>query len=249
MLDVKALKLNLGARCLVPNLSFVARPGERWAILGPNGCGKSTLLATLGGVLPLRSGTVLLQNKPLVQWSVRELARWRAFVLQTEHDAFSLPAIDRVLAARYALGSGLGWETTDDYAVADFWMACFDLRAQKIQDVLTLSGGERQRVSLAAAFAQEARLMLFDEPTTHLDLPHAIAFFELLATRTDVCALVVLHDVNLALRYCTHALLFCGDEVLTGTVQEVMTVEALGRAFAHPFRETWVEQQRWLLPV
>ena len=227
-------------------ISFHAQPGERWAILGANGCGKSTLLATLAGLQAYGEAQVLVQGKRLSDWPLRELARLRAYLPQTEQQAFALPAYQRVLAARWP-HSAAGWESPADWQVVQHWLAAFELSAQQQQNVLTLSGGERQRLSLAAVFAQEAPLLLLDEPTAHLDVPHSAAFFRLLKERSNDCALLVLHDLNLALHHCTHALLFSGGQVLAGPCEDILQPALLSAAFQHPFMEIRQEQRRWLL--
>jgi iron complex transport system ATP-binding protein len=248
MLAVKQLKLQHGARTLARGLTFEVKAGERWALLGPNGCGKSTLLATLAGVRPSLPECIVVQGKPLSHWTWRELACLRSLSLQTEHDVFSLPAIQRVLAVRQPWAAGLGWESEQDWQSALHWLNVFDLASQAQQDILTLSGGERQRLALAAAFAQGSPLMLFDEPTAHLDPPHASAFFQELQRHTEVAAVIALHDMHQALRHCSHALLFQGEQVLCGSVQKILTQESLEKAFSHPFIELGHDGKRVFLP-
>lgn len=250
MLSVKNLVLQAGerpvTRQLTAPISFHAQPGERWAILGANGCGKSTLLAMLAGLQDFTEGQVFIQEKSVADWPLRELAKLRAYLPQTEQQAFALPAYQRVLAARWP-HSTAGWESAADQAIAQHWLATFELSAQQQQNLLTLSGGERQRLNLAAVFAQQAPLLLLDEPTAHLDVPHSAAFFRLLKQRSNDCALLVLHDLNLVLHHCTHALLFSGGQVLAGTCEDILQPVLLSAAFQHPFMEIRQEQRRWLL--
>jgi iron complex transport system ATP-binding protein len=248
MLAVKQLQLQHGARTLAHGLTFEVKAGERWALLGPNGCGKSTLLATLAGVRPSPPECIVLQEKPLSHWTWRELACLRSLSLQTEHDVFSLPAIQRVLAVRQPWAAGLGWESEQDWQSALHWLNVFDLASQAQQDILTLSGGERQRLALAAAFAQGSPLMLFDEPTAHLDPPHASAFFQELQRHPQVAAVIALHDIHQALAHCSHALLFQPEQILCGPSQTLLTQKNLEKTFAHPFTELSHEGKRFFLP-
>jgi iron complex transport system ATP-binding protein len=248
MLVVKQLHLRHGARTLVRDLNLEVKSGQRWALLGPNGCGKSTLLATLAGVRPISTGSIMLQGKPLMHWGWRDLASLRSLSLQTEHDVFSLPAIQRLLTVRQPRTTALGWETEQDWESALHWLNIFDLKQQADQDVLTLSGGERQRLSLAAAFAQGAPLMLFDEPTAHLDPPHTSAFFQELQNHQAVAAVIALHDVNLALAHCSHTLLFQGEKILCGPMQEILTQENLQKTFSHPFTTLEQNGNKFFLP-
>jgi iron complex transport system ATP-binding protein len=193
----------------------------------------------------------VLQGKPLPHWTWRELAGLRSLSLQTEQDVFSLPAIQRVLAARQPVRDigFLGWESEQDWQSAWHWLDVFDLRRQASQDILTLSGGERQRLALAAAFAQGASFMLLDEPTAHLDPPHASAFFQELQRHPQVAAIIALHDINQALAHCSHALLFQATHVLYGSVQDVLHRQNLEKTFGHPFTELERDGKRFLLPA
>ncbi len=247
MLVVEQLSLSLAGRWLFRELSFDARAGERWAILGPNGCGKTSLLTCLAGLRRAHHGQVLLKDHDITHMPLRDLACLRSYTTQIEHDVFSLPSIQRVLAARQPFSTGWGWENATDLREARHWLTMFDLAGREDQDVLTLSGGERQRLALAAAFAQGAPLMLLDEPTAHLDVPHAQAFFQQLEQHPHICALLALHDLNLALRYCTHALLFTPGELQIGTVDTLLRPATLHQAFGHAFREFHDGTQRWLV--
>ncbi|MEA5098300.1 MAG: ABC transporter ATP-binding protein [Burkholderiaceae bacterium] len=157
---------------------------------------------------------------------------------QTKSDAFGYCALETVLAARHPFHAASRWEGEADHAAA--WaaleaMAVADL-AQR--DVRTLSGGERQRVAIAALLAQDAPLMLLDEPANALDLAHqagTVALLARLCCEQNRTVVMAVHDLNLVHRVATHALLLMGDgEWQAGSVTEVMTEELLGRCLGHP---------------
>ena len=125
-------------------------------------------------------------------------------------------------------------ESADDIRIARDALAAADMAGTEARDVRTLSGGERRRVALAALLAQQPRLFLLDEPSSHLDLSHQLSLLEQLATaiRTgDKASIMVLHDVNLAARYCDHALLLADGEAQAGPSQELLTAERLSAIY------------------
>lgn len=237
-LRLEALQLAIGARTLLAPLTLTIAPGTLWCVVGPNGAGKSTLLSTLAGLRPTQGGQVRLAEADVHAMAPAALSRQRAFLPQTLHDTFSMPVRDAVLIGRHPHQSGWGWEQAEDAAIVDAALTALALDGLAARDIRTLSGGERQRVALAAMLAQQAPLMLLDEPVTHLDLHHQIAVLDLLRmqARENGCTIVMtIHDVNLARAYGTDALLLPGDgTALHGPVQTVLTAEHCSRALRTP---------------
>jgi iron complex transport system ATP-binding protein len=252
LLATHALRVQAGRRTLVGGLAWQVHRGERWALLGPNGCGKTTLLRTVAGLLPPDGGDVLLQGRPIGRIGTRELATLRAWCPQHHHDAFALCVLDVVLAARQPYAGRMGWLSPEDEAVAHACLRQCDADHLAAQDVRTLSGGERQRVALAAALAQQTPLLLLDEPTAHLDVHHQLDVCALVATLADRAVLMSLHDVNLALRCCSHALLCLPGsqpEWIAGTLHEVLTPEHLQRAYGSRMVPVTLESRTYYLPA
>ncbi len=236
-IEARGLAIRAGARTLAADLSVQVRAGEVWAVLGANGAGKTLLLETLAGLRPPERGSVYLAGRPAGGWSAIEAARRRAFLPQAVHDAFSASVLDVALLGRHPHLPRWGWEGEGERRTALAALQAVDMDALAGRDVATLSGGERQRVALAAVLAQQAPVMLLDEPVAHLDLHHQVAILAHLAALAAGGAAVVLslHELNLAARFATHALLFAGDGgVAAGAVGEVMNEAALSRAFRHP---------------
>ena len=248
LLEAHGLTLKRGTRTLVAQLDWQARGGELWCLLGPNGVGKTTLLHALAGVLPAHG--VHLNGRALGQWDMQQLARERGFMPQQIHDAFSASALDTVLLGRHPHLGRWAWEGDDDMAIArqaldDCGMAHFAQR-----DVVTLSGGERQRVGLAMLLAQQPRVLLLDEPASHQDLQHQVAIFKLLRALADEGRALVaaVHDINLAARFATHALLLDGaGGSEAGTVDQMLTPERLTRIFHHPVRRIDDQGRAWFI--
>jgi iron complex transport system ATP-binding protein len=223
---------------LLDDFTQVFSPGEIWCIAGPNGAGKTTLISTLAGLLRPAAGHVELDGVPLAAWPPTRLAQRRAVMPQTAHDAFSASVLDVVLLGRYPYLTGWGWESAADRAAAHEALDALALTRLAARDVLSLSGGERQRVALAAALCQDAPLLLLDEPLAHLDVHHQIDCLTALARWMRACARIVLfscHDLNLARRFATHALLLDGaGKVHAGAVADVLTPALASRAFGYP---------------
>ncbi|WAS53508.1 ABC transporter ATP-binding protein [Burkholderia ambifaria] len=232
------LTLKVGERTLLDGFTQAFRPGEIWCVAGPNGAGKTTLLATLAGLRQPTGGHVEIDRVPLAAWPPEQLARRRALMPQQLHDAFSATVFDTVLLNRFPYLGGWGWERDGDRAAARAALATFGLGALASRDVLSLSGGERQRVALAATLCQDAPLMLLDEPLAHLDLHHQIDGLTALCTWLDAGPRTVLfscHDLNLARRFATHALLLDGrGHAWAGPVHDVLTPTRASDAFGYP---------------
>jgi len=267
LLQTHALTLHAGKRVLVDWLDLAVATGECWCLAGPNGAGKTTLLSTLAGLRPIEdkpqrdstlagSGRVEIGGKPLAQWRPAPLAKMRALMPQQTRDAFGATALEVVLAGRHpylAQGRWGAWESDDDIAAAVAALAQVGLEDFAARDVTTLSGGERQRVSLAAVLAQATPLLLLDEPVSHLDLHHQIDALEQLARhaeRDDAAVIFSCHDLNLARRFATHALLLDGrGGWRAGPVHEVLSAEHCSNAFGYPLRLIRDGDDEALVPV
>ncbi|HTI18675.1 MAG TPA: ABC transporter ATP-binding protein [Trinickia sp.] len=237
-LSAHALTLRGGGRLLLGDFTQVFRPGEMWCVAGPNGAGKTTLISTLAGILRPAAGHVELDGVRLDAWPQARLAQRRALMPQSTHDAFGSSVLDVVLLSRYPYLTGWGWEAESDRAAAQAALESLALGSLAARDVLSLSGGERQRVALAAALCQDADVLLLDEPLAHLDLHHQVDCLTALvrwmqaAPRTIVFSC---HDLNLARRFATHALLMDGEgAAFGGPVAKVLTPALASRVFGHP---------------
>jgi iron complex transport system ATP-binding protein len=237
LLEAQDLWLRVGGRTLVRELNFSLGAGEVWCMLGPNGAGKSTFLHTAVGLREPQGGVLRLAGKALGDWSAAEAARQRGFLTQTFHDAFSASVLESVMLGRHPYLSRWQWEGADEREIASAALRAVDLDGFEQRDVLTLSGGERQRVALAALLAHDAPLLLLDEPVSHLDLHHQVLVLEHLvglARGHGKGVLFTVHDLNLAMRFASHALLLAPrGTVRHGPIGEVMTEAVLRDAFGH----------------
>ncbi|MGC9434913.1 MAG: ABC transporter ATP-binding protein [Methanomicrobiales archaeon] len=214
-------------------LSIDAAQGELLGILGPNGSGKTTLLRVMAGYLHPRDGDVSLGGRPLQQMDAREISRKRAVVEQRLSAPFAFPVYDYVLLGRTPyLSRFRSAGAADHHAVVEALDRTHTLHLQD-RDVSELSGGELQRVMIARALAQEPRFLLLDEPTSHLDIRHQLEVMNLLADLSrDIAVVTIVHDINLAARYCHRiALLGEGRVQVDGAPSTVLTPASLEETF------------------
>ncbi|MFM0335586.1 ABC transporter ATP-binding protein [Paraburkholderia fungorum] len=237
-LSAQRLTLRAGTRTLLDTFTHTFYPGEIWCIAGPNGAGKTTLISALAGLSQPSAGHVEIDGVRLTDWQPLPLAQRRALMPQSAHDAFSASVLDIVMLNRYPHLNGWGWEGEADRAAAHAALDVLGLTGFAARDVLSLSGGERQRVALAAVLCQDAPLLLLDEPLSHLDLHHQIDCLDALSAWTREPRRTVMfscHDMNLARRFATHALLLDGQgSAYAGPVRDVLTPALTSRAFGYP---------------
>jgi len=237
LLEARGLRVGAGTRTLIDGLDLQVHAGELWCVMGPNGSGKTTLLHTLAGLRPLRAGELRLQARAIASWPPAELARQRGLLPQTLHDAFSASALDVVLLGRHPHLGRWAWEDAEDEHIARAALHAVDLDALVGRDVTTLSGGERQRVGIAALLAQDPPLLLLDEPVAHLDLHHQVTVLRhlrKLARERGKAVLLSIHDLNLAARFATHALVLGPNGMLRqGPAESTMDEVVLSAAFGH----------------
>ncbi len=223
----------------VRDVSLSVKPGHLLSVVGPNGAGKTTLLRLLTGSLAPQEGEVRLGDRPLGEFDDRERARALAVVPQSESSPFPVTVREMVGMGRYAhLGP---WERTGahDRAVADRALERCAVAGLADRQLGELSGGERQRARVACALAQEAPILLLDEPTAGLDLRYRMELFHLLRElRADgLAVLVITHDLNLAARFADRLLLLDrGRAMARGAPADVLAREALEAVYEWPLR-------------
>lgn len=237
-LCAQRLSLRIGARELVRDLDLEILPGQCWCILGQNGSGKTSLLHALAGLRPVQGGQVLLEGTDIGRLPRRQVARRLGLLGQDHEDVFPATVLETALCGRHPHLSPWAWEGAGDLARAQAALQQLGLAELAGREVGTLSGGERRRLGIATLLTQDPRFLLLDEPTNHLDLHHQVEVLRLLsalARTRDRALVMVLHDVNLAARYCDHALLLFGDgRHGAGPAAEWLNAETLGRLYGHP---------------
>ncbi|MFJ4415068.1 ABC transporter ATP-binding protein [Streptomyces sp. NPDC088925] len=235
-LEARALHLGYARRSVVAGVSTALPTGKVTMIVGPNACGKSTLLRGLARLLSPTAGDVLLDGEDIHSVPSREVAARLGILPQTPVAPDGIRVLDLVGRGRYPhQGLFRRWSTEDDTAVAEA-LAATDTLDLADRPVDELSGGQRQRVWIAVALAQRTGILLLDEPTTYLDLPHQVDVLDLvtdLNRERGTTVVAVLHDLNLACRYGDHLIaLREGRVVAEGAPAEVVTEDLVREVFA-----------------
>jgi iron complex transport system ATP-binding protein len=216
---------------VLEDFSLEVREGEILGIIGPNGSGKTSLLKLMAGLLHPHTGRITLGDQDLAQLGPRALARLTAVVPQENHVLFPFTVAEIVLMGRFVHQNGWGWESSEDLRIARAVIRLMDLESVAQRTFQELSGGERQRTIIARALAQQAPILLLDEPTAYLDIKHQLEIYATLRRLNQdsgVTIVVVSHDLNLASQYCHRLLLLReGRAFRTGSPREVLTVEHL----------------------
>jgi len=222
-LEARDVVWEAGGTRVLDGVTLRAQPGRVLGLLGPNGSGKSSLLRCLAGLRRPTRGAVLLDGRELRAWSRRAVARRVALLAQEAATELDLSVADVVALGRLPHRGPLGGESPADRAAVAHALALVGLDGWERRRWHTLSGGERQRVQLARALAQEPRELLLDEPTNHLDVRQALELLELVRGLGRT-AVVALHDLQLAARYCDAlAVLRAGRIVAAGPTAAVLT--------------------------
>jgi iron complex transport system ATP-binding protein len=234
-LALRGVTARYGTKVVASGVDAEVPAGSWLAIIGPNGAGKSSLLKSIVGVVD-HDGDILLDGTPTAAFASRERARAVAYAPQTPQLPDRLTVTDYVLLGRTPHLAPLARERRSDLEVVEQVLARLDLEPLAGRTLHTLSGGERQRTVLARVLAQQAGLLLLDEPTTGLDIGHAQALLDLVdRLRTEEGATVVstLHDLTLSAQYADHLLLLDGGEVVaSGTPEQVLTRPIIERHYA-----------------
>jgi iron complex transport system ATP-binding protein len=238
LLETRALEVAIGNITVCHGLDLAITAGERWCILGRNGAGKTTLLLTLAGLHPAQSGHIALRQEVLSALPRRQVARLIGILFQDQADVFPANVFDTALTGRHPWLGPLQWESDTDRAKARNALQAVGLTGIEQRVVTTLSGGERRRLGIATLLTQDPQLLLLDEPTNHLDVHHQIQTLQLLselAANHNRALVLVMHDLNLAARYCDRFLLLFGDgETAQGCAGDVLTRANLERLYQHP---------------
>jgi iron complex transport system ATP-binding protein len=230
-LTIQDLTFSYNKTPTLNRIDLELRQGDMLGIAGPNGSGKTTLIKCMNRKLNPRAGTVLIGKTPLLTMKRKDIAKKIGVVPQVSSLSFPFSVYDLVMMGRYAHKGRFENDTAHDQAVVSECLARTGLRQMIDRPVTELSGGEYQKVIIARALAQEPEILLLDEVTLHLDIHHQIEILDLirrLCLENKLSAVMVLHDLSLAARYCTRMIMLKNGRIFaSGKPEEVITTDNL----------------------
>lgn len=233
-IEAKTIDFHYNTTKVIHGVSMSLSSGEFLGIIGPNGAGKSTMLRLLCGILKPDQGTVLLFGKDISHQSHKLIAQQIAFVPQETHFALDFPVNEIVRMGRYPYKRPFQREDADDLRTIEYGLDAANVNDLRSRPINSLSSGERQRVVIARALAQSPRILLLDEPTSHLDLHHQFAIMELLKklNADGISIVVVHHDLNLASLYCRNLMLMHDGKIFAqGRPGDLLTRKTLKHVY------------------
>ena len=248
----QSLDISIAGKHLCNELDFEIEPGQFWGLLGPNGIGKTTLLKCMAGLTTPDRGNVLLENQAIDKLPRRTIARLLGMLQQHTVYVFDASVLETAMTGRHPHLSYWEREGSRDKQKALDAIREVDLEGFEARSVTRLSGGEARRLAFASLMVQEPAILLLDEPTNHLDMKHQIRIMdqvERLVVNDQRCAMVALHDVNLAARYCSHILMLFGEgDWQAGPASDLLNPENLEKLYQCPIETLHTAAGRRFLP-
>lgn len=250
-MSVRNLVQGYGSKTILGDISFDVDTGEVLALLGPNGSGKSTLIKTICNIMEPRSGQILIDETPIEDIDITDLAKIVSYVPQSTAAATYTTVMDTVLLGRKPYVTWSYRQKDIDYALDA--MKAMRIIGYSSRDVSDLSGGQRQRVFLARSLAQCPSFFIFDEPTSALDLKHQMnTMIKMREVVHDKGAgmVIALHDINLAMNYSDKVLMLKNGKIFAyGIPDETITEENIRAVYGVESRIMEAEGRRFILPM
>lgn len=234
-LETKNISVSIADKKIFSNITPIFPEGKCIAIIGANGAGKSTLLRVLAALSPQYEGEIFLGGENIRKISRKKIARHLAILPQT----MQIPAdttVERLVdfgrfPYRNLFSSG---DAKADFEAVDWAIKVVNLEKFKHRQVNSLSGGERQRARIAMALAQRPEIILFDEPTTYLDIAHQLEVMQLIRLINEkfkMTVIMVLHDINHALQFADEVIVLRDGKILQGAPKKIINADMLAEVF------------------
>jgi iron complex transport system ATP-binding protein len=223
---VDDVSFSIQEKRIISDIYFQAKSGQSVGIIGPNGCGKSTLLKNIYRLYQPDCGQITLDNEVVEHLSAKKVAQKMAVVSQDASGSFDFSVKEIVLMGRAPHKKMMESDTLADRDIAEEALRKVGLTDYKDRSITTLSGGEKQRVMVARALTQQADVLVLDEPTNHLDIHHQLQLMDLVKTLNNT-VITVLHDLNIAARYCDWIYVMNHGEIVTSGTPEAVLTEAM----------------------
>lgn len=234
LLSVRNLSISFGGFRALDDVNVELRRGQLVGLIGPNGCGKSTMMKCISKIHSGWTGEIEIEGSPVRGMRPSDIAKLIASVPAEAGPSFGMSVTDMVMMGRYPFVNRVWWESKQDEEVVREALRTFGLDGIRGRQVALLSSGERQRALIAKAYVQEPKIMLVDEPTSHLDMKYKLDVMEYLRdmARTDMTVLVAEHDISLMARYCDSCIIMKrGGIVTAGDPKKVITEDLIREVY------------------
>lgn len=231
LLKIQGLVKDFGDFRALKGIDLEFGRGLLVGLIGPNGCGKSTMMKCISRLHPQTSGTIEVDGKDVTSLKPAEVAKIVATVPAEAGQTFGISVMDMVMLGRYPFVEKIWWENPEDERVTIEAMRTFGIDHLRRKQVALCSSGEKQRALIAKAYVQQPKLMLVDEPTSHLDMKYKLQVMEYLQkmARTDMTVIVAEHDISLMARYCDICVIMKKGEIVAVGDPKVIITEDLIR--------------------
>lgn len=239
-LRIQNLSVQYDNRKILSDVNILVNPGEVAAVIGPNGAGKTTLIRAISGVIPILSGDIFIDGLDIHQLDPQERSKLLSVIPQARNLPVAFTVQEVVTMGRTPYIGWLGKISKSDEEIIQTAMQKTDIADLSDRRMGELSGGEQQRVLVARAIAQQSKVMLLDEPTTHLDIQYQISLLKIIRNLATVDRLVILmaiHDLNLVARYSDRVIALVDGRVsANGPKDDVLTEAILSSIYHVPMK-------------
>ncbi|MBS9773737.1 MAG: ABC transporter ATP-binding protein [Tenacibaculum sp.] len=245
---MKDLEFSYPKNKILKGVSTEINQGEFVVLVGSNGSGKSTLMKCVNKVLTPSAGSIIVNGKDVKNYSHLSLAKQIAYVPQSEVKISGVKVFDIILSGRKPY---ISWKpSSNDYEIVSQVISWLKLDEIAMRDISELSGGQQQMVYIARAIAQEPKILLLDEPTSNLDVKHQLEIMRLLKSLSDkgITIMVILHDINLAIKYADKYLMLRKGELHAEGSKEILTESNLQMLYGIKIKKIKNEEDFYVVP-
>lgn len=230
-LEINNLSIKFDDFEALHNISYSLPRGKLVGLIGPNGCGKSTMMKCISRINKGWTGSIRIDGKDVSSMRPIDVAKMVANVPAEPGPTFGMSVMDLVMLGRYPFVNRVWWESKDDEKKVREALKAFGLDHYRRKQLSLLSSGEKQRALIAKAYVQEPKIMLVDEPTSHLDMKYKLDVMEYLRrmSREDMTVLVAEHDISLMARYCDYCIIMKKGSIVAMGDPKVVVTEKLIR--------------------
>ena len=250
-LKVKNVEFSYASVPILKDICIELAASEMLGVVGPNGAGKSTLLRCIDRILKPQRGSILLDEREIKKMSMIELAKKLGYIPQSTFQVFPATVFDTVLLGRRP---HVGWRSGEkDRKKVLKALQMLNIEKFAMRDINELSGGQQQKVFIARALTQEPDVLLFDEPTSNLDIKHQLEVMEIIKSivrEKEISAIMAIHDLNLASRYADRIIMMNDGEIFSaGDSVSVLTPESIKQVYGVEAEVNHIHGRPYIVPI